>query len=716
MSRRLLLVAFTAFVACQALADEAVELPPVTIIGSPSVPGLGEPLDRLPQNVQPLDQDELKRAGPLGPADALAGAAAGVHLGGTQENPFEPDVFYRGFESSSLLGTPQGLSVFIDGTRVNEFLGDVMHWDLVPEDAVRSITVIPGSSALYGRNTLGGALAIETKRGFTDPGSEVEAYGGSFARWRMMAQTGGERGAFDYFAMANVFREDGFRDFSRSEVNQLFGAVGWRDAASDLHLTYTAVHNELHANSSAPESLLARDRDAVYTQPDIFRPDLHFVQLAATRKLAEGLRADAAFYWRSLSLHQKNADAADAADSSGDQAELPGVLRFAKSDETRFGGRAGLFFSKRMIDGENDIAAGVDVDRGSANFALAERPGVLDAQRSVIPTGPAVPRTDVDTSGTAVGAYLTDTLTPRPWISLTPSVRYDHISLSIDDRLGGSAGGSHSFGRVDPSIGATVRPWSALRFFASYGQSFRAPTAIELTCASESAPCPLPIAFAEDPPLKKVRSRTVEVGLRSEPLPRTRATLAIFRTDLHDDILFVSRTTSTGFFRNVGTTRRQGIEALLDGDVLATHWFVNYAYTRPTFETSETLPSPAGENRVKPGDVLPGIPDHVLRAGFEVPVAFDVRFGLDIAYTGRQFLRTDEANQRAPIDPYVILDARAEWRRGPFTLFARAENLFDAEYDTAGSQGANVFAGGRVERFVSPGAPLGGWFGLRLEL
>ena len=718
MSRRgLLAAALLGFAPLAALADQAVELPPVTIVGSPAVPGLGQPIDRLPQNVQQLDTGALERRGPLGAADALAGAAGGVHLGGTQENPFEPDVFFRGFESSALLGTPQGISVFADGTRVNEFLGDVVHWDLLPQDAIHSVVVIPASSALYGRNTLGGALAIQTKRGSTDPGSEVEAYGGSFGRWRAMAQTGGEHGAVDYFAMANVFREDGFRDFSRSELNQLFLSFGWRPAADlDLRATYTAVHNELRANSSTPQSLLAEDRDAVYTWPDVFRPDLHFVQLTATRSFGASLRADAAFYWRGLTVHQTNADAADMVDASTGAGPPPGVLRFVKSDETRFGGRAGFVLSRPLLGAENDLAAGTDVDRGAGDFALAERTGFIVDRRTVIPTGPASPRTDVDTSGTAVGAYLTDTFTPRPWLSLTPSVRYDHTSLSIEDRLGGSASGSHSFGRVDPSIGATLRPWSRLGFFASYGESFRAPTAIELTCSSQSAPCPLPIAFAEDPPLKKVRSRTVEVGLRAVPLTRTHATLAAFHTDLDDDILFVSSTRSAGFFRNVGTTRRQGIEALLGGGVHGVDWFVNYSYTRPTFETSEDLPSPAGENRVKPGDVLPGIPDHLLRAGFDTPVAFDVRFGLDVTYTGRQFLRTDEANQRPPLDAYVVVDARVEWRRGPLVVFARAENLFDAKYETAGSQGANVFAGGRVERFVSPGAPLGGWFGLRLEL
>src|SRR5207302_2562875 len=132
--------------------------------------------------------------------------------------------------------------------------------------------------------------------------------------------------------------------------------------------------------------------------------------LTATRTLATDLRADAAFYWRGLSVRQSNADAAEADESADPSAPLPGVLRFVSSDETRFGGRVGFVFNRHLMGAENDLAAGTEVDRGSADFALAEQPGILDERRTVVPTGPPSARTDVDTRGTAVGAYITDTL------------------------------------------------------------------------------------------------------------------------------------------------------------------------------------------------------------------------------------------------------------------------------------------------------------------
>ena len=74
------------------------------------------------------------------------------------------------------LGTPQGLSVYMDGVRLNQPFGDVVSWDLIPRvgDLPRS-TLMPGSNPLFGLNTLGGALAMQTKDGSNDPGTRSSA-------------------------------------------------------------------------------------------------------------------------------------------------------------------------------------------------------------------------------------------------------------------------------------------------------------------------------------------------------------------------------------------------------------------------------------------------------------------------------------------------------------------------------------------------------------
>lgn len=214
----------------------AHELPQIVVIGNTPLSGLGLPLNQIPSNVQTGDSKDLKRQQSLDLADYLNNNFSGVNISESQDNPFQPDVNYHGFTASPLLGTPEGLSVYVDGVRVNEAFGDTINWDLIPESAISTITLVSGSNPVFGLNTLGGALAIQTKSGHDNPGTEVEAYGGSFGRRAFQAETGGEFGQFDYFLTANYFDEDGWRDFSTTRVYQALGKMGWQNDKTDIDL------------------------------------------------------------------------------------------------------------------------------------------------------------------------------------------------------------------------------------------------------------------------------------------------------------------------------------------------------------------------------------------------------------------------------------------------------------------------------------------------
>jgi outer membrane receptor protein involved in Fe transport len=382
----------------------------------------------------------------------------------------------------------------------------------------------------------------------------------------------------------------------------------------------------------------------------------------------------------------------------------------------RFGGTAQATWRLAGLFGENALTVGFEGEAADADVRLTEQPGFVNARRTVVATGPPALATDVGTDGTAFGVYATDSLTPLDWLTLSASLRYDRATIDIDNHIDREAGGEHTFERVNPLFGVNVRAGKRLDFYGQYGESFRVPSAIELACANEDDPCPLPVAFADDPPLDEVKARTFEIGIRARPAAGTRASLALFHTRLEDDILFVASSRSEGFFQNVDETRRIGLEAGLDGAAGAADWFVSYSLTKATFEARAAFPSAAGENVARPGDELPGVPNHLVKAGLAARLPWAFRVGLDVQYVGGQFLRGDEANERGRLDGYVVTNARLTWSWKRLTVFARAENLFDAEYETFGAFGENALADEQIERFLSPGAPLGGWFGLRLDL
>ena len=170
------------------------ELPQVTVIANTPLAGLGLPPEQIPANVQTADSEDMRRQLTLDLADYLNNNFSGISVSESAANPRQLDVSYHGFTASPLLGTPQGLSVYLDGVRVNESFGDVVNWDLIPQSAVSTVTLISGSSPVFGLNTLGGALSVRTKSGHENPGTELEAYGGSFGRRAFEGTTGGELG------------------------------------------------------------------------------------------------------------------------------------------------------------------------------------------------------------------------------------------------------------------------------------------------------------------------------------------------------------------------------------------------------------------------------------------------------------------------------------------------------------------------------------------
>ena len=110
---------------------------------------------------------------------------------------------------------------------MNEPFGDIVNWDLIPTNAIANINLIPGSNPLFGLNTLGGALAVHTKSGAEFPGFKATVYGGSWARRAFEFEAGGEskENNLDYLVAGNIFKENGWREHSSSDVKQIFGKV-----------------------------------------------------------------------------------------------------------------------------------------------------------------------------------------------------------------------------------------------------------------------------------------------------------------------------------------------------------------------------------------------------------------------------------------------------------------------------------------------------------
>lgn len=757
----------------------AAELPQITVIANTPLEGLGLPLNQIPSNVQTADSDDMLRQHVLGIADYLNNNFSGVNASESADNPFQLDINYHGFTASPLLGTPEGLSVYVDGVRVNESFGDTVNWDLIPQSAVSTVTLLSGSNPVFGLNTLGGALSIRTKSGHDDPGTQLEAYGGSFGRRSFEAATGGAMGDFDYFLAGNYFDETGWRDHSPTRVYQGFGKVGWQNDRSDIDLSYTYADTSLYGNGATPESMLDYRYESSYT-PDYTANLLSFVNLTGTQFLADKILLAGNVYYRHLITTAVNGnvndDYLDSAYSGppfdcsappASRAQLdycePGQNATSTLVQITRGAGLQLTDSQDLLGWTNQAILGADYTDSGDTFSQAYQFGGLAADRLLVYTpSPFNDETVISLQGgnRIYGAYLTDTVSPSKLLHFTLSVRYNRNTetlngYSINTDLGAgfdtpaALAGNHTFNRVNPAFGFTVTPSEALTYYANYNEASRAPTVIELGCANPAAPCGLPNDFASDPGLKQVVARTVEAGVRGNLADQRLVWSAdLFRTVNSNDIQFVATATNAGYFDNVGDTRRQGLDLALGGKEGALHWHLTYSFVDATFQSSFDVNASSnstadanGNIAVRPGDRIPLIPKHTGRLILDYDVTPAWNLGGNVIAASGSYLHGDEnnANQAGGtngqgayvvgsgwIPGYTVLNLQSTYHATKrVEIFGRLINLFDKRYATAGFLTSNSFNpnGSFIrnpndwpnENAVSPASPRAIWAGIRVR-
>ena len=263
-------------------------------------------------NVQTLTQDDIEGSVNRSLPELLKTQLASVNLNDVQNNPFQPDLQYRGFTASPLLGLPQGISVYLNGGRVNEAFGDTVHWDLMPLDAIDTVSLYSGSNPLFGQNTLGGALALTTKTGFSFNANEIDLQAGQFGQKAASVESGGNNDHWAYYVNLNHYEEDGWRDYSPSEVQQLFTSLAYKSDKMHLDMNLFMADNELLGNGASPIELLdIEGREAVYTHPDQTNNELTHVNITGDFVLTNTLSLTANMFYRDTQTQSINGDDSD---------------------------------------------------------------------------------------------------------------------------------------------------------------------------------------------------------------------------------------------------------------------------------------------------------------------------------------------------------------------------------------------------------------------
>lgn len=767
-----------------ASAQTAPTLPTVEVVGSMPLPGLGQPRNEIAAPVQSATQHDLKNSGALDLGDFMNRRLGSVHVNESQGNPYQMDVNYRGYTASPLLGTPQGLSVYVDGMRMNQPFGDVVSWDLVPRSAISSITLMPGSNPLFGLNTLGGALSVQTKDGKHDPGTSLQTTVGSYGRKALEFEHGSSNAqGLATYVNANLFHEDGWRKNSASDVRQLFGKLGWQDASTDVAISLSHADNELNGNGLQEMSQLERDRTSVYTAPDVTKNRSTQLNLTASHALNDNLVFSGNLYYRDIHTSSFNADINEGSldqavyqPSTADKTALAaagytgypasgataantpfpywrciaqalqqdepgekcnGLINRSQTDQQNYGFSGQMTLASEWAGTRNQFVAGLGYDASRISFAQLTQLGYINPDHTVtgvnayadgvrggnVDSAPYDTQVDLTGHVRTWSIYASDTLSLKRNLHLTLSGRYNSTTVENRDRLHAASdpaalSSDNTFARLNPALGLSYSPSDTLNVYAGYGESSRAPTAIELGCANPDQPCKLPNAMAGDPPLKQVVTRTIELGLRGKAGANLQWNAGIFSAENLDDILFVAdNQAGFGYFKNFGQTRRQGLELGLSSKQGSLQWGAQYTWLNATYQSSETVngtgnssndsvasgtPGLDGNITIQAGDRLPLVPQHMLKLYADYAATPALTLNASMVAVSGSLARGNENNGHVAdgkfyqgpgeVAGYAVFNLGANYSMTQkWQLGAQINNVFDTRYNTAAQLGANGF-------------------------
>jgi outer membrane receptor protein involved in Fe transport len=652
----------------------------------------------VPARISTVSGEALENWEPRMLPDALE-TQAGVTTYDDLGSGYKITLNSRGFSASPALGTPQGVSVFLNGVRQNEPDASEVNFDLLPLDHISRVELLSGSASLLGPNSLGGAINLITQRGQGPPSGEIELTGGMYNTYEGEASVSGStRNGWDYYASGGYNHEDGWRQLTGATTYNGFLSLGHTAEKRGFHFWAMGGRSRAELAGSLPEEIYDTNATVNFTPGDY--ENIHEFQGAFTGYQKVGpSRFTLTLYGRTTNSDRFNSN----------QVPDPNARFFGN---TRVLGATADWRWSRPV-GENatlSFRLGADVAKTWTYVQIfnLENDGTLPPDQLV--TAPATLTTDVQSLGDDAAGYgLVDIKVGR--VTLSGGARYDYVRIPFQDNVDRTNDTTSSFHRLNPRAGLSVDLGSGLSVYGSWGESFRAPNLIELTCADPTASCPLPNALGADPPLDPVIAKTVEAGAR---LVRSHFILdgSVYRTSVDNDIYFIASSIIGGYFANIGSTRRQGIELSGQAFLAGGHTlYANYAYTLGTFEESQQIFSARadadpnsplfGENIVQPGDHLPSTPANTVRAGASFKLPRGVTAGLDVRYTGPQWLRGDEANETAPLPSYTIANARVGWQWKQWSIIGIVGNVFNTKRAVFGTFNQNATTGD-VERFLTP--------------
>ena len=528
--------------------------------------------------------------------------------------------------------------------------------------------------------------------------------------------------------------DDGYRNFSPSDVRRFYGDVGYRYDGNEIHLNVGAAQNNFGATAAVPVELLQQYWGATYTMPQTTQNQVGYLNLTGKFEVTPSWTVDGVAHYRAFTQQTQDGNPTGAQPCTdptllcfgdpgtpanglnGQQLSnpFPANAILGENDRTFTNTNTGgvslqATNTDQLFGHDNRFVVGTSFDASVTHFGASAELGTIDNNYVVNGSGiflgtSGSPVSDgpvgLRTTNQYTGLYALDTFDVTKALSVTAGGRFNDAHIVLQDQLGGLLNGNDTYDRFNPIIGATYKITSGLTAYAGYSEANRAPTPLELGCADPNHPCIIATFLVADPPLQQVVSHTYEAGFRGThdfSFATLDWKLGGFRTTNTNDILNIADPNTSlqgfGYFQNVGDTRRQGIEAQANFKASRWQFHASYAFIDARFLDSLLLGSnsPAadpvtGNIQVSPGNIIPAIPRHRIKASFDYSVTDAFKVGGDAQWVSSQYFVGDASNQEPQLPSYAVFSVHASYQVDKtYQIFGRVDNILDNRYASYGT-------------------------------
>ncbi|HEX2830049.1 MAG TPA: TonB-dependent receptor [Burkholderiales bacterium] len=618
-----------------------------------------------PVNVTVITEDAIRQSTARTVPDLLAEQAGIIVRDLFGNNAANATVDLRGFGVTG----GQNTLILVDGRRVTDIDLSGVQWSAVPLPAIERIEIVRGgASVLYGDGATAGVINIITKSPIGRADSlALRGAAGSYQTREGVIEGNFARGSFGMNVIGTQFESDGYRRNNQQRQTNAMADLRWSGASDDLSLKLATDNQGLRlpgartVQPSIGQNQLETDRRGTNTPLDWGQREGNRASLDWRRTFGFG-ELDIGAGYRDKA-QRAFFDFGGFPDYRATRLDVWSLTPRVRIDTPLFG-RA-----NSLIVGFDWYRWDYEQRRSNSTLNIVQPVNAVDAKQD----------------NTAV--YVLNTTSVTDALAVRAGARRERLRIRATDRFdpsapcnfpgfcgSGASPGSRRLYQTAYELGARYQVVPAAALIAKTARSYRFANIDELYETST--------AFTNEFQFlqpQTVRSHEAGIELRRGT---TTGRATVFVMDVSNEIHLDPFTTGVGN-RNLPPSRRRGIELEAGARPLpALGITANYMYIDAEFREGVL----AGgfftlQNVAIAGKTVPLVPRHKanVRASWDFTSA--TRLNALVTYVSDQFMDNDEPNSLgARIPSYTLVDLKLVHQRGPWTITAGVNNLFDRKY------------------------------------